>query len=64
MQLKNGKAAGPDDIPAEALKVDIDTSVGLLYPLFVMIREENLVPAEWQKGHLIKLPKKEISVWV
>ena len=42
--LKNGKAAGPDDISAEALKVDIETSVEVLYPLFVMIWEKNEVP--------------------
>ena len=64
IQLKNGKAAGPDDIPAEALKVDIDTSVEMLYPLFLMIWEKNEVPTEWKKGYLIKLPKKEISVCV
>ncbi|VDP60942.1 unnamed protein product [Schistosoma curassoni] len=25
-QMKNGKAAGPDNIPAEALKLDIEVS--------------------------------------
>ena len=36
-QLTNGKAAGPGNIPAEALKVDIRTNVELLYPLFSKI---------------------------
>ena len=40
-QLRNGKAAGPDNIPAEALKVDIRTKVELLYPLFNKIWEES-----------------------
>ena len=40
MQLKNDKAAGPDDIPAEAPKVDIDTSVDMLYPPFFVIWEK------------------------
>ena len=31
-QLKNGKSAGPDSIPAEALKADIETSVELNVP--------------------------------
>ena len=31
-QLKNNKSAGPDSIPAEALKTDIETSVDVLYP--------------------------------
>ena len=31
-QLKNNKSAEPDSIPAEALKMDVETSVELLYP--------------------------------
>jgi len=38
--LKNNKATGPDGIPAEALKSDIDTSVELVYPLFTEIWEK------------------------
>ena len=45
-QLKKGKSAGPDSIPAEALKADTETSVGLLYPLFKKICEEEQVPSE------------------
>ena len=37
MKLKNGKAAGADNIPAEALKADVDTTVEMLYPLFARI---------------------------
>lgn len=33
-QLRNGKSTGPDNIPAEALQADVDTSVEMLYPLF------------------------------
>ena len=58
----NGKIAGPDDIPAEALKVDTDTSMEMLYPQFVEIWEKNEVLAEWKKEYPIKLPKREISV--
>ncbi|KAK7107318.1 hypothetical protein V1264_015265 [Littorina saxatilis] len=57
-QLKNGKSAGPDSIPAEALKTDVETSVEILYPLFCKIWEEEEVPAEWKEGYLVKLPKK------
>ena len=39
VQLKNGKSAGPDGIQAEALKVDIDTFVAMLYLLFMKIWE-------------------------
>ena len=59
---KNGKEAVPDEIPADALKVDANTSVEILYSLFMKIWEKNEVPAEWKKGYLIKLTKKEISV--
>ncbi len=47
-----------DSIPAEALKSDIETTVGMLYPLFKMIWEEEQIPAEWKEGYLIKIPKK------
>ena len=57
-QLRNGKAPGPDGIPAEALKIDLETSVEMLYPLFMKIWEEEQVPSEWKEGYLIKIPKK------
>ncbi|GFR64370.1 hypothetical protein ElyMa_003630800 [Elysia marginata] len=31
--LRNGKAAGPDEIPPEAIKEDMETSANLLYDL-------------------------------
>ena len=58
-QQKNGKSVEPGSIPAEALKTDIETSVGLLYPLINKIWEEEQVPSEWKEGYLIKLPKKD-----
>ena len=39
-QLKNNKAAGPDDIPAEALKADIEATSRMLLPLFKKTRRE------------------------
>lgn len=57
-QLSNGKAAGPDNIPAEALKADVETSVEMLYPLFQDLWEKEEVPSEWKEGYIIKLPKK------
>ena len=57
LHLRNVKAAEPDKIPAEALKVDIRTNVELLYPLFNRIWEEERVPTEWKENYLIKLPK-------
>ncbi|CAH2324467.1 Hypothetical predicted protein, partial [Pelobates cultripes] len=57
--MKNRKAAGPDDIPAEALK----SSVEMLYPLFKKIWEEEEITTDWKEGYLIKLPKEAID-WI
>ena len=56
--MKSGKAGGPDHIPPEALKADVNTTVDLLHPLFEKIWKEEKFPDEWKEGHLIKLPKK------
>ena len=56
--IQNGKAAGPDGIPPEALKGDVTTSVEMLYSLFEEIWEKEEIPAEWKEGYLIKIPKK------
>ena len=57
MTLRSGKAAGPDEIPAEATKADIETAVHMLYSLFGKIWEEE-VPAQWKEGIIIKLKKR------
>ena len=54
MTLRSGKAAGPDEIPAEAIKADIE----MLNSLFSKIWEKKEVPVEWKEGIIIKLPKK------
>ena len=43
-QLKNDKAAGIDEIPAEALKVDPEMLAEMLYGLFDKIWEEEEIP--------------------
>nr|KAG5687737.1 hypothetical protein BaRGS_028399 [Batillaria attramentaria] len=58
MTLRNGKAAGPDEIPAEAIKADTATAVNMLHSLFSKIWEKEEVPAQWKEGIIIKLPKK------
>nr|KAG5690467.1 hypothetical protein BaRGS_016467 [Batillaria attramentaria] len=58
MTLRNGKAAGPDEIPAEAIKADTETAVNTLHSLFSKIWEKEEVPAQWKEGIVIKLPKK------
>ena len=56
--LKNGKVAGPNGIPAEALKADIDTATDILHNLFAKIWDEEKVPADLREGLVLKLPKK------
>ena len=57
-KMKNGKAAGPDGIPAEALKADVETTADMLLPPFVKIWEQEETPTDWKDGHIVKLPKK------
>ena len=56
--LNAGKASGPDDIPAEAIKGDLDTSTEMMYKLLGKIWETGEIPQEWKEGYLVKLPKK------
>ena len=61
--IKNGKAAGPDGIPPEALKADPAVSAEMFQPLLQKIWEEEQVPHEWKLGYMVKLPKKgDLSV--
>ena len=57
-KLKNGKAAGCDNIPPEAIKAGGETSEEVLLDLCNRIWSEKKVPEEWKKGLLIKLPKE------
>ena len=41
---KNGKAPGPDGIPAEILKADVNTSTQMLYEIFEKVWEEETIP--------------------
>nr|KAG5703791.1 hypothetical protein BaRGS_009589 [Batillaria attramentaria] len=46
MTLRNGKAAGPDEIPAEAIKADTETAVNMLHSLFSKIWEKEELPGK------------------
>ncbi|VDP76719.1 unnamed protein product [Schistosoma curassoni] len=39
-QIKSGEAAGPDNIPAEALKSDVEVTTSMLYLIFKKIWDE------------------------
>ena len=58
MTLRSGKAAEPDEIPAEAIKADIETAVNMLYSLFSKIWEKEAIPAQWKEGNRHQTAKK------
>ena len=55
--LKNGKAAGTDNLPAEALKEGGTGIINQLHQLLNLIWATEKIPTEWSKGLLVKLPK-------
>ena len=55
--LKNRKAAGTDNIPAEALKEGGTGIINQLHRLLNLIWATEKIPTEWSKGLLVKLPK-------
>ena len=56
--LKNGKAAGIDNIPPEAIKAMDNIGIDTFHHLLKKIWEEETIPEDWNKGLLVKLPKK------
>ena len=56
--LKNNKATGIDNIAAEVLKADIDTTASEMEKLFKEVWDTEEVPDEWKQGLIVKLPKK------
>ncbi|VDP83737.1 unnamed protein product, partial [Schistosoma curassoni] len=57
-QIKSGKAPGPDNIPAEALKADVAVTARILHILFSKIWDEEQVQTDWEEGLLVKIPNK------
>ena len=57
-KLKNNKAAGVDNIPAELLKADIEATSTVIHGLFQDIWRSNVVPKEWKSGLIIKTTQK------
>ena len=61
--MKNGKAAGPDNLTPELLKADITTAVDHLLPIIQDIWELEKIPTQWKEGLIVKIPKKgDLSV--
>ena len=59
-KLKNNKAAGLDEITAELMKAGGQTIISTLATLLNTCWTRKMVPDEWRKGIIVKLPKKEI----
>ena len=57
-RVRNGKAPGIHNIQAEVLKVDIETMASALHHVFTKIWNEEVIPVDWQRGVIVKLPKK------
>uniref|UniRef100_A0A8D8SH15 Craniofacial development protein 2 n=1 Tax=Cacopsylla melanoneura TaxID=428564 RepID=A0A8D8SH15_9HEMI len=57
-QLKDGKAAGPDEINSEILKLFDEESVILLTEMLNTIYDSGKIPSEWLISEFIALPKK------
>jgi hypothetical protein len=55
--VKNGKSPGIDSIHAEMLKAAIATSSKILQQLFNNIWNNEIIPNDWTKGLIVKLPK-------
>ena len=56
--LKNGKAPGQDNLNAELFRADPELSASILQPLFEIIWEGEKIPDDWNKGMIVKIPKK------
>lgn len=57
-KARNRKAAGPDDIPVELLKLLDDEGIRLMTALMNRIYETGEIPSEWTQSTFIPLPKK------
>ena len=57
-EMKNGTAGGDDSLTVEILKANLETSVDVLYHLLHKVWEQEQIPEGWQRGLIVKLPKK------
>ena len=58
-KMKNGKAVGPDDLPAEVLKILGAPGLDYLQEVLNKIIRDEKVPAEWRKSTLIPIFKNK-----
>jgi len=56
--MKNGKAAGSDNVEAEFLKLINEEGIKWIRKIFNNIYDTGEIPKEWLKSEFIALPKK------
>ena len=56
--LGNGKAAGWDEIPNEALKNSTPSVLKMIVVLMNRVKNSGIVPKSWKKGRLVLIHKK------
>ena len=56
--MKTGKSPGIDNICIELLKTDVITAGNIFTGLFSDIWTANEIPRDWNKGLIVKIPKK------
>jgi hypothetical protein len=56
--MSKNKAPGIDEIQADLLQADADLSADALLKLFSKIWEAEIIPEEWKKGMIVRIPKK------
>ena len=61
-EIKNGKAADVDDIPAEFLKLLDERALKILTELCVDIYETGIWPEDFSRSVMIPIPKKARAV--
>ena len=57
-QMKDGKAPGLDEIPAELLKLLDAEQIKIITKIFSEIYKAGKIPVEWLKSEFVPLPKK------
>lgn len=55
---KSNKSPGPDEIPAEIIKLITEDQIGIFVELYNTIYNTGIIPREWLRSTFITLPKK------
>ena len=57
--MKNGKATGPDEIPAEVWKCLGNSGIDLLWDLMGKIYEQEKIADEWRDSTIVPIYKEK-----